>query len=435
MGDLYNYIQGKQPFNSVRNLIYIQNGQICVTKKEYLKGNNIALPDRTRTLEFYTRGGEIYIEASRGCAYCGCKICECRDFLGSNLSEQKWRSRNLDLVLSDLKNLERIGITDITFADEDFFGNDNLGIDRVIHLSEMIFSKNVHMHFRINARVKSIFNQNDSEQLRQKREVAIQSLKKAGLVKIFLGLESGTETQLKRYGKDFSLSEFENAYLLLEKYHIDYELGFILMDPLMSFQELKKNLKYIKEHNCISKISSIYEELRIQSGNRLYLSQVKNIEQHINTKILGDFDINSQEYNIVSYVDNKVFFINKLMGKYSDIDYKLYYLFRIYTQYSDKQIKKDSTQGFFFDIMYLMKQNEYTLLKGLINLVELKKFDYTIGQKILSKYENKRREIIKTMFESDFIENKTITSRYLSLKKEIIEYLNNSEKLIKARYE
>jgi len=80
--------------------------------------------------------------------------------------------------------------------------------------------------------------------------------------------------------------------------------------------------------------------------------------------------------------------------------------------------------------MYFMKKNEFAFLKDLVSLVELEGINQSKGWRILATYEDKRKEIIKTMFESDLFTDTTIISKYLSLKEEIIEYLNNSEKLL-----
>jgi len=393
MGDLYNYICNKQSFQTIRNIMYLSDdGKVQSTFKSYLNGNNILLPDRTRTLEFYSKGGEIYIEGSRGCAYCGCKICECKDFLGSRKFLNKWRPRAIDVILLDLKNLIEFGIVNVTFSDEDFFGYDDFGIDRAIELAKVIISSNININFRINARVKSIYNENDSNEMRLKRKSAIKVLKKAGLVKIFLGLESGSPTQLKRYGKGFKISEFENAYLLLNDLYVDYELGFILIDPLMNFNELKENINFIETNNCFSKISSIYKKLRIQSGNKSYLNSVKYVENKEGIKIIDDLDFNKQKYEIVSYVDDRIVFIDKLMNKFSKTSYKLYYLLRIYTQYSQPLVNEnDSLQSTYFKIMSDLKKIEFDLLKELVKSIELNGINFKKSNYFLVTYEKKKR--------------------------------------------
>jgi len=434
MSDLYNYIHNRQSFESIRNIMYIKEGKIHSTKRSYLSGEEILLPDRSRTYEFYKKGGEVYIEASRGCAYCGCKICECRDFLGSKTSFNKWRPRSIYLILLDMKNLMELGVKNITFADEDFLGFDDYGIDRAIRLAKAIMSNNININFRINVRVKSIYNENDTDEMRLKRQLAIQTLKKSGLVKIFMGLESGSLTQLKRYGKGFKFNEFRNAYQILNELNIDYELGFILMDPLMSFNEFKENLMFIKQYNIISKVSSIYKKLRIQRGNKLYLSQVRIIEAKKKIKIVDDLNFYNQEYDVIKYVDDTITFIIKVMNQYDNISYKIYYLFRIITQYSDNSSKKyNIDQSVFFEIIGSIKNLEFAFLEGLVDLIEINGLNILKGKELLYLFETKKRLIFASIFKNKLYSKYCIL--YPTLNKELNAYVKLSESLTKTENE
>lgn len=426
MSDLYNYIHKKQSFESIRNIMCMKDGKIHSTKRSYLSGAEILLPDRSRTSEFYKKGGEVYIEASRGCAYCGCKICECRDFLGSKAASKKWRPRTTYLTLLDMKNLMELGVKNITFADEDFLGFDDFGIDRAIRLAKAVISNNININFRINARVKSIYNENDTDEMRFKRELAIQTLKKSGLVKIFLGLESGSLTQLKRYGKGFKFNEFKNAYQILNKLDIDYELGYILMDPLMNFKEFKENLKFIKQYNIIPKVSSIYKELRIQSGNKLYLSQVRTVETKKKIQIVNNLNFYNQEYTIVKYADDRIMFINDIMKQYDDISYKIYYLFRIITQYSENSSKKNNIdQSVFFEIIGSIKNLEFYFLEELVKLIEINGLNIFKGKELLNLFETKKRFIFASILNNKLYSKYCVL--YPTINKELTDYIELSE--------
>lgn len=83
MGDMYQYIMGSRPLREVRNILYIENGQIRQPEKQYLDTKLIALPDRSNSEEFYKQRGEVYIEGSRGCAFGKCSFCTCCYSLGS----------------------------------------------------------------------------------------------------------------------------------------------------------------------------------------------------------------------------------------------------------------------------------------------------------------------------------------------------------------
>lgn len=408
--DLVQYNDGEINISDVRNIIYYSNGKSIRTKFEYLDNSLIPIADRTRTLEFYQAGGEVYIEASRGCNYCGCSICECRDFLGSRSYKNKWRDKSIDNIIQELCHLKSIGISEVTFSDEDFFGDDSYGIKRALLLTSKIEHCGINISFRINARVHTIYDKYETEDMKILRTELLVALKRAGLSKVFLGFESGVQSQLSRYNKGFSLSEFEVAKSRLEKIGINYELGYISIDPLMSRKELLESLNYIRTNNCIPYISSIYKKLRIQKGNKLYIRQIRQYEERHKQKILGDLMFNEQMFEIVGFADKDIALICSLMDEYESHIYKLYYRFRILTQY-DKNIERDKTYlALVFQTMERLKYNDYNLLYELASTQVLSK---VIGRKIVSNYNYNRSQILK-LFLRDYkfeIQNKDENNR------------------------
>ena len=333
--DLIEYVKGKIPIEKIRNIAYRIGKKIICTEREYLPPNDIPIADRRYSSLYYEKGGEVYIEGSRGCAYCYCSICECRFFLGSQQSINKWRPKNVSKIIIELSELEKLGIKEVTFSDEDFIGNDIHGLHHALQIADELLDKQIHIQYRINARIHSIFSQKDDAVNRERKIQSLKRLKDSGLVKIFLGFESGSESQLKRYNKGFTLSEFQNAKKILDELSIEYELGYISLDPLMTLEELKESLLFILQNKCISHISNIYKELRIQSGNQAYLRRVRIYEQNHNVRILGKLNMNEQIYSILEFADSRVDVLRKCMSNYEAQTYQLYYRMRILTQYSE----------------------------------------------------------------------------------------------------
>lgn len=358
---LYQYICGKIKLEDINNIMYYHDGSIRHTSFHYLEKSEIPIADRTFTQDFYNKDGEIYIEASRGCAYCSCSICECRYFLGATNQTFRWRDKPIGRVIEELLALEQLAVKAVNFSDEDFIGPDTYGIDRTIELAKAMISKGITISFRINARVKSVFNQNDTHELALKKIEVLRLLKQAGLVKLFLGFESGVQSQIDRYGKGYKLQEFIIAKSILDELGIEYELGYISIDPLMSLEELHASLLFIKEENCIPYISSIYKELRVQKGNRAYLRQLRQYEQQNGIRLVGDVLFDEQRYDIIGYADTRIATIVGLMKDYIDESYKKYYELRRMTQYGKNQSKDEACL-----IIERLRNNDYNLLLELV---------------------------------------------------------------------
>ena len=398
-GDIYAYLNEDLPFEKIRNIMYCSNGDIIESEYQYLNKNLIPFADRRYSKLYYDKGGEVYIEASRGCAYCSCNICECRDFLGSKCAKFRWRDRPIDSIVNELKYLSSIGINDVTFSDEDFIGNDYYGIDRASKLASRIVNENIKIEYRINARVKAIYSDTDTEELRTQKEQTLVSLKRSGLSKIFLGFESGSTGQLKRYNKGYTLDEFIQAIDILRNIGIQYELGYISLDPLMSLEELEESLNFIKEHQCIPYISAIYKELRIQKGNKSYLRLIHKYETDLGERLLGNLIFDEQMYEILKYADKRVDTIKQLMCDYEVQAYKLYYYLRIQTQYAMSQDDNNLKYAIHLTIQSL-KMNDYNLMSDLVKGIK-SNYSRIHLTNILQDYKNKRRDIYSTLIMSE----------------------------------
>lgn len=399
IGDVYAYVNGDIPFDKIRNIMYYSDGKILKSSYQYLDKNLIPFADRRYSKSYYDKGGEVYIEASRGCAYCSCNICECRDFLGSTCAEFRWRDKPINSVVNELKYLSSIGIKDVTFSDEDFIGNDRVGLDRAINIANCIIENNIKIEYRVNARVKSIYSNTDSEQMRNKKFQTLISLKKAGLSKIFLGFESGSPTQLKRYNKGYSLDEFIQSINILNDIGIQYELGFISLDPLMSLEELEESLDFIKRHNCIPYISAIYKELRIQKGNKSYIELIKKYETTSKDKLIGDIIFDEQMYEVLKYADKRIDIIKHLMCDYEHQAYKLYYYLRIQTQYAMNE-RDESLKYAIHKTIQSLKANDYNLMCNLVKSLK-SNLEETYLSIILNEYKNKRQKIYHDLIMSE----------------------------------
>ncbi|MCD8032149.1 MAG: radical SAM protein [Bacteroides sp.] len=390
-GDLYEYVQHRREFTAVRNIMYRKGEEVVRSGFAYLDKERIPFADRCYSLIYYNRGGEVYIEGSRGCAYCACSICECRLFLGSTCSTHKWRDRPVGSVLDELELLASQGIEVVTFSDEDFLGTHSAGLARAIEFSEEMLRRGIHIRFRINARVRALCNRNDTPEMAAYRREVLVRLRQAGLTKVFLGFESGSQSQIDRYRKGFRLEEFLTAKSMLTGLNIDFELGFICLDPLMSMEELKESLEFIRTNECIPYISSVYKELRIQKGNDHYLRAVRACEQAHGIQLIGELDFDEQKYNILRYKDDRITRVNEQMREYDRETYKLYYLMRILTQYS-READNDEVGRFIYRTIDRIKHNDYDLLTELIGKVEKGEPDSSL-QESLNCYLHHRETI------------------------------------------
>ena len=143
-------------------------------------------------------------------------------------------------------------------------------------------------------------------------------------------------------------------------------------------------------------------------------------------QIVSDLDFYNQEYNIITYADDRITFINNIMKQYDNISYKIYYLFRIITQYSENSSKKDNIgQSAFFEIIGSIKNLEFDFLEELMKLIEIHGLNIMKGKELLNLFETKKRFIFASILNNKLYSKYCVL--YPTINKELTDYIELSE--------
>lgn len=262
---------GAPAINDISNIAYVdkQTGAIISTPIRYS-----ALPvpaKRINTHEYFAR-----IETSRGCHYGLCTFCT-----RPPGPSRFWQRLPVDQILQSVKSLKDAGINYFTFTDEDFIGNDLEGALKIAEEIEKIGG----MTFSISLRADNILNPkipaNAPENLLRSR--AIGQLRKAGLSFMFIGLESLSDSQLKRYGKGITAKASLDSIEIIKSHSIPLEVGFILFDPFVTLEELTQIAATLRKNQLWENVGGLFLELRVQRASAF--------ETWLRKKgLLGNFD-------------------------------------------------------------------------------------------------------------------------------------------------
>jgi len=342
--DVYNSIQNQSGFENVRNAVMVDSKDRLVKNQfQLVPEERIAIPDRRRSLEFYQKGGIVYLETSRGCPWRSCTICSGSQLFNNSNTFMHWRPIPLEVALSDFDLVQNLGIEIVRITDEDFLGRSILGIRRAKQFAEEKMKRKNKVKFDIMVRVDSICNHQDTIEEKLEREEAIELLKQAGLVQIFMGVESFSASQLKRYNKGISLDEIYNAYDVLRRLQIPINIGFIPCDPLMDLCELKETMYGLPKDDALLEVSVSFHELRVQEGTK-YLYLLRGEEKKLETSLIGDIDKNSLTYPVIKYLDPQVdLYVQGLRSFYNGTNYyRIVFLLRTYLQYSRFNVEENT---------------------------------------------------------------------------------------------
>ena len=287
----------------IPNLVFNKNNCIIQTERIVENLNVICRPYRYYLNEILNQKGIVRIESSRGCAWSKCDFCSVCEHYGSKF----WRPFPINYIIEEMEFLSKEGCLAPYFTDEDFFGSD---YERSKELANQIIKAKKEK--RINPEMNFFFSARINDLLQPYGFELLKLWKIAGLRELFIGLESGVQNQLKRYGKAATPKRNSMVIKLLKDLDIQLDIGYILFDPEMNFNELVENIKYIENEHISSFDSRSLKYLRSQPFTNL---SKKYFEKKI---VIGELNIDLLYYPI-RYNDENVSKVMMLYEKWEEI--------------------------------------------------------------------------------------------------------------------
>ncbi|MFB6726019.1 B12-binding domain-containing radical SAM protein [Kribbella sp. NPDC056345] len=275
----------REGIDAIPNVLFSQAGVVKATPRRLTDSGSVAIPYREHLRSGISRGVQVYTEASRGCSWAACTFClrGLTDVKGTNREYRRLAGPRLEV---DLRQLRDLGATQYTFADEDFLGGDSDSLSQTINLIARVKAEDPAraMTFDVSATTRSIFDESDTETENEAKASRLLRLKEVGLNKVFLGVESGSVTQLARYAKGHTPSEIIRACETVAAAGIKLELGFIMFDPLCTPAEITENCTFLIDNTLAPLVSGPTSELRLQVGSR-YINVLTRTERRLGRRL------------------------------------------------------------------------------------------------------------------------------------------------------
>lgn len=275
----------------IPNLAFNIDGKPVLTEFEDFNWITTAhsRPSDSNIKKVLDKNGVVGIRLSQGC-WGNCTFCT---------HPGQWHGAKIDNIINVLKDWkEKFGLKGVFFTDDEIVNKDpKEAYQRLEELSDKLVESNLGITWTTALRADCV-NWFD--------EKLISKMKKAGCVSMFLGIESGSNTQLLRYGKPAAgvavNSEInERAIKLFADHGMKVGIGWIPFDPMMpTLRELKENIGFIERNNLLEQNIRLDTSLRVQRGS-MYAKNLGNR----NLGLLGELQPNMFHYD-ASYLDPRV---------------------------------------------------------------------------------------------------------------------------------
>lgn len=247
---LLDALEANEPVDSIKNLIYLEEGQVHKTAKEELL-NQDDLPQLPYKYfnEFYSI--ENYLQktflgnktmayhSSLGCPFT-CSFCAVVPIYNA-----RWKGKSAENVYKDIKWLkDTYGVDSVEFHDNNFFTSRK----RVVEFSKLVLNDNIKWWGE--GRIDTIDKYSDED---------LQLMKDAGCEMIFFGAETGSDEVLKQMDKGGTqtAAQIREFAARLKRFGIVPEYSFVLGMPGDSEEkvmaQIDADISFIKE---IKKLNS-----------------------------------------------------------------------------------------------------------------------------------------------------------------------------------
>lgn len=238
----YELIKNELNFENVKGILYKKNGKIRKNGQRNFIENLDEIPFPARDLlpmKKYIRNWYqldivspnlkgTHIIASRGCPY-NCSYCQptLRKIFGPKL-----RFRTPQNILEELLHLkEKYNINAFTFEDDTFIINQKW-VERVCN--ELI-KCDLDLFWGCNVRADLV------------NKPLLEKMKKAGLVKIYIGIETPNERILRSvYNKQITLKQIKDSVKIANSLGLKIQGYFMLGAPTEMIKDIKKTIDFAK---------------------------------------------------------------------------------------------------------------------------------------------------------------------------------------------
>lgn len=295
--ELYNNLDNQNSWQNIKGLAYRNGNNIYVNSSRPLIKNldTLPFPLRSDVLAFHRGLGICSILGSRGCYY-DCSFCSIHQFYREPAGALR-RTRSPSNIVKEIEQLlydKNIHI--FIFQDDEWFMKGHYHIQWLKNfVKEMKKNKlSDKILWRISCRIDDV------------NADLIKEMKDAGLMCVYLGIESGNNQGLKTFNKHFSVDDIYRAIDILNEIEMPFEFGFMIFDPDSTFESIQENISFLEKITEGGQAIAHFSKMVPYAGTAI--AQRLEKEKKLVCNIASpDYSFNDKRLNILQFYCSNVF--------------------------------------------------------------------------------------------------------------------------------
>lgn len=261
--ELVELLDTPEAWSNVRGLAYRDDGHVVATPTRPLVDDLDRIPFPARDAPPMEHMGIPYapILGSRGC-YRNCSFCSIRAFYEASGDRrlQRWRSvPNLVAEMAELR--ERWGVRLFIFNDDEFF----LPGRRRRRAHVQAFGEALRaagltdIAMSVKCRADDVAADADDEEM-------LRYLKDIGVVRVYVGVESGSQHSLETFNKRTTVAQNRHALQVLTRLDILADFGMLAFDPNSTVDDVRDNIAFMWEMGGEGQAPIIFARMEVYAG-------------------------------------------------------------------------------------------------------------------------------------------------------------------------
>jgi radical SAM superfamily enzyme YgiQ (UPF0313 family) len=377
--ELAKCISSGADWRKIKSIAYKKGSKIIVNPLRPLERDldKFPYPFRAPLPDYAFKKKYASIIAGRGCVH-SCSFCNQKEFARQSMTPAK-RIRKPELVVKEMEYLfHEKECSVFLIEDDDFPVKADQGSEWITRFCNELRNKNLSnkIMWKINCRPDEV------------DERIFKMMKKNGLFLVYLGIEDGTDTGLKRLNKRMTVSECLEGINTLKKLEIGFDYGFLLFQPQTTFRSLNRNLIFLRQICDDGYTSATF--LKLMPYYETPVEQKLLKEGRIKGKP-GFFDYDFLEEPMNRYYEFIIYCFNEWLRAHDglvNISRWARSYFEVFSHYFDPAPEVEKLSG---KIRNIFSESNLFLLDTMTDLTSLFKFrKLNSDQKvILESYRNK----------------------------------------------